>query len=317
MTTKHNQILQYIETLPIGKKISVRGIAKHLNMSEGTAYRAIKDAETLGIVSTIERVGTIRIEKKSKFLPEMLRFNEMVSIIEGTVLGGEEGLDRHLNKFIIGAMQENDVKKYFVPNSLIIVGNREEVQQLALENDVAVLITGGFDTSDKIVKLANEKKLPVISTPFDSFTVATIINRSMADQEIKKEIMTIADIFTPINQTPALTAQDTVNTFYELSRKSGLSRFPVHHNSRLIGVVTAKDLIGKSESVLIERVMTKDLVTVQKHMTVASVSQLMVREDIEMIPVIEDNMELLGVVSRQDIMRGIQMIQKQVGGKRS
>ncbi|MGO1677892.1 MAG: hypothetical protein ACTHYF_02405, partial [Ruoffia tabacinasalis] len=109
MTTKHNQILQYIETLPIGKKISVRGIAKHLNMSEGTAYRAIKDAETLGIVSTIERVGTIRIEKKLKFLPEMLRFNEMVSIIEGTVLGGEEGLDRHLNKFIIGAMQENDV----------------------------------------------------------------------------------------------------------------------------------------------------------------------------------------------------------------
>lgn len=53
MTTKHNQILQYIETLPIGKKISVRGIAKHLNMSEGTAYRAIKDAETLGIVLSL------------------------------------------------------------------------------------------------------------------------------------------------------------------------------------------------------------------------------------------------------------------------
>lgn len=311
MTTKHNQILQYIETLPIGEKISVRGIAKHLNMSEGTAYRAIKDAESLGIVSTIERVGTIRIEKKSKFLPEMLRFSEMVSMIEGTVLGGEEGLNLHLNKFIIGAMTENAVKKYFVPNSLIIVGNREGVQQLALENDVAVLITGGFDASDKVVSLANEKKLPVISTPFDSFTVATIINRSMADQEIKKEIMTIADIFTPIDQTPALTAQETAKSFYKLSRQSGLSRFPVHHNSRLIGVVTAKDLIGKSDSVLIERVMTKNLVTVQKHMTIASVSQLMVREDIEMIPVIEDNMELLGVVSRQDIMRGIQLIQKQ------
>lgn len=311
MTTKHNQILQYIETLPIGEKISVRGIARHLNMSEGTAYRAIKDAESLGIVSTIERVGTIRIEKKSKFLPEMLRFNEIISMIEGTVLGGAEGLDRHLNKFIIGAMTEDAIKKYFVPNSLIIVGNREGVQQSALENDVAVLITGGFDASDKVRQLANEKKLPVISTPFDSFTVATIINRSMADQEIKKEIMTIADIYTPINQTPSLTAQDTAKRFYTLSRESGLSRFPVHHNGRLIGVVTAKDLIGKSDSVLIERVMTKNIVTVQKHMTVASVSHLMVREDIEMIPVVEDNMELLGVVSRQDIMRGIQLIQKQ------
>lgn len=311
VTTKHNQILQYIESLPIGEKISVRGIAKQLNMSEGTAYRAIKYAETLGIVSTIERVGTIRIEKRSKFLPEMLRFNEIVSMIEGEVLGGADGLDRHLNKFIIGAMTEDAIEKYFVANSLIIVGNREGVQKLALENDVAVLITGGFGASEQIVQLANEKKLPVISTPFDSFTVATIINRSMADQEIKKEIMTISDVYTPIDQTESLTSQDTAKTFYKLSRQTGLSRFPVHHNGRLIGVVTAKDLIGKSDTVQIERVMTKNLVTVQKHMTVASVSHLMVREDIEMIPVVEDNMELLGVVSRQDIMRGIQLVQKQ------
>lgn len=311
VTTKHNQILQYIESLPIGEKISVRGIAKHLNMSEGTAYRAIKNAESLGIVSTIERVGTIRIEKKSKFLPEMLRFNEIISLIEGEVLGGEEGLDRHLNKFIIGAMTEDAVKKYFIPNSLIIVGNREGVQKLALENDVAVLITGGFDASDQIIELANEKKLPVISTSFDSFTVATIINRSMADQEIKKDIMTIADVYTPIEPTESLTAQDSAQEFFELSRKTGLSRFPVHHNGRLIGVVTAKDLIGKSDTILIDRVMTKELVTVQKHMTVASVSHLMVREDIEMIPVVEDNLELLGVVTRQDIMRGIQLVQKQ------
>ena len=66
MATKHEQIIQYIETLPVGEKLSVRTIAKNLNMSEGTAYRAIKDAENIGLVSTIERVGTIRIERKSK-----------------------------------------------------------------------------------------------------------------------------------------------------------------------------------------------------------------------------------------------------------
>lgn len=64
--TKHEQILQYIESLPVGEKISVRQIAKEMGVSEGTAYRAIKDAETKGYVSTIERVGTIRIEQKRK-----------------------------------------------------------------------------------------------------------------------------------------------------------------------------------------------------------------------------------------------------------
>ena len=45
MTTKHDLILSYIEQLPVGEKISVRGIAKQLQVSEGTAYRAIKEAE--------------------------------------------------------------------------------------------------------------------------------------------------------------------------------------------------------------------------------------------------------------------------------
>lgn len=66
MTTKHEQILQYIDRLPIGSKISVRQIAKDLDVSEGTAYRAIKEAETQGYVSTIERVGTVRIEKNRR-----------------------------------------------------------------------------------------------------------------------------------------------------------------------------------------------------------------------------------------------------------
>ena len=43
--TKHELILKYIENLEIGAKVSVRQIAKDLAVSEGTAYRAIKQAE--------------------------------------------------------------------------------------------------------------------------------------------------------------------------------------------------------------------------------------------------------------------------------
>lgn len=54
VATKHEQILKYIENLAVGEKISVRKIAKNLSVSEGTAYRAIKDAEIIGFVSTIK-----------------------------------------------------------------------------------------------------------------------------------------------------------------------------------------------------------------------------------------------------------------------
>ncbi|WP_282919705.1 DRTGG domain-containing protein [Ignavigranum ruoffiae] len=308
--SKLNDVINYIETLPIGERISVRGVARKLSISEGTVYRAIKQAESQGLVTTIERVGTIRIEKKKK-ISEMLTFDEIVRIIDGEVLGGEAGLHQHLNKFIIGAMTEESMKRYFDKNSMIIVGNRESVQELALNNQVAVLITGGFKTSQKIIQLANDLSLPLISCEHDTYTVASLINRSIINQEIKKEILTVNEIFTPIEETYSLEPSDTIQRFYELADQSGLSRFPVHHHQRLVGVVTAKDIIGKEQSTSIERVMTKKVVTVNKHTSVASVSYKMVWEDIEMIPVIEDNYHLAGVVSRQDVMKAMQMIQQQ------
>lgn len=189
MATKHEQIIHYIESLPIGEKISVRSIAKNLKMSEGTAYRAIKDAENIGIVSTIERVGTIRIERKNKRNFEHLTYEALLQVIEGRVMGGAAGLTRTLNKFIIGAMQEEAMQRYLAPDALMIVGNREQVQRLALEQGAAVLITGGFEPSPAIISLANQVQMPILSTSYDTFTVATLINRAMSDQLIKKEII--------------------------------------------------------------------------------------------------------------------------------
>ena len=120
MATKHEQIIQYIESMPVGEKLSVRTIAKNMGMSEGTAYRAIKEAENNGLVSTIERVGTIRIERKNKGNIETLSFGQISNIIEGDILGGRKGLDKTLSKFIIGAMQKDAIDRYISPGSLMI-----------------------------------------------------------------------------------------------------------------------------------------------------------------------------------------------------
>ncbi|EPZ47093.1 cytosolic protein containing multiple CBS domains [Streptococcus pyogenes] len=66
--SKHQDILDYLEKLAIGKKVSVRSISNHLKVSDGTAYRAIKEAENRGIVETKPRSGTVRIEKKDGFV---------------------------------------------------------------------------------------------------------------------------------------------------------------------------------------------------------------------------------------------------------
>ena len=312
MSTKHQRIIEYIESLPVGEKISVRTIAKNMQLSEGTAYRAIKAAENLGIVSTIERVGTIRIERKSKDNFEKLSFGEVVKIIEGEVYGGSQGLDKILNRFVIGAMTEEAMTRYIQPESLLIIGNRDHAQLLALEQGAAVLITGGFSASKELIRRADELAIPVIGTTYDTFTVASLINRAMSDQLIKKKIMIVADIYTEFSQTNYLMLDDTVEGYRKMNYKTGYSRFPViNHSNRLVGIVTAKDVIGKNDQLVIERVMTRNPSITKLHASVASVAHSMIWNGLEMLPVVQDNMELIGIISRQDVMKAMQLAQRQ------
>lgn len=310
--TKHEQILQFIRSLEVGSKISVRHIAKELHVSEGTAYRAIKDAENQGLVSTIERVGTIRIEKKQKENIEKLTYAEVVNIVEGTVLGGRTGLHKTLNKFVIGAMKSEAMMRYVEAGNLLIVGNRDKVHKMALEEESAVLITGGFDTSEEVKQLADEFALPIISTSYDTFTVATMINRAIYDQLIKKEIISVEDILIPLESTDYLTLNNTVEKYHSLNERTAHSRYPVvDENLRLHGIVTAKDIIGASPFTEIEKVMTKQPITVTQKTSVASAAHMMVWEGIELLPVISSAKRLLGIISRQDVLKALQMIQRQ------
>ena len=64
--SKHEEILNYIEGLEIGKQVSVRGIANRMKVADGTAYRAIKEAEILGLVAVNDRSGTVRVAVKGQ-----------------------------------------------------------------------------------------------------------------------------------------------------------------------------------------------------------------------------------------------------------
>ncbi|MBS2969997.1 CBS domain-containing protein [Metabacillus sp. KIGAM252] len=312
MATKHEQIIKYIDSLGVGEKISVRQIAKEMNVSEGTAYRAIKEAENKGFVSTIERVGTIRIERKKKENIEKLTFAEVVNVVEGQVLGGRSGLHKTLNKFVIGAMKLEAMMRYTGAGNLLIVGNRTNAHQLALEAGAAVLVTGGFDTDDHVKKLADKMELPVISTSYDTFTVATMINRAIYDQLIKKEIVLVEDILTPADQTVCLHTADKIEMWYEYNQDTGHGRFPViDRNRKVLGMVTSKDIMGHDRGSSVERVMTRNPITVNGKTSVASAAQMMVWEGIEVLPVTDAHNKLEGMISRQDVLKALQVIQRQ------
>lgn len=307
--TKHQQLLKHITDLPVGHKISVRQVAKVLDVSEGTAYRAIKEAEARGLVSTMPRVGTVRIEQKEDRNIQRLTFSEVVNIVDGNIQGGRAGLHKTLTKFLIGAMEIESMGRYVEANSLLIVGDRDEAQRLALTRGAGVLITGGFDASPDIKELADSREIPIISSSYDTFTIATMINRAIYDRMIKKDIVRVEDVM--VREPDYLQVGDTVEDWLVLSRMTRHSRFPVvDEQKRVAGIITGRDVAGIQPDMPIERVMTKKPHTVGLKASVSSVAHQMVWQGIELIPVVEDR-KLLGVVTRQDVIKSLQQGQRQ------
>jgi predicted transcriptional regulator len=305
--TKHEQLLQYIRELPIGTKVPVRQMAKDRGVSDGTAYRAIKEAEQLGLVNTKERIGTVRVDKKRRGNPDQLTFAEVLEIVQGSLLGGEEGLEKTLHKFVIGAMELDEMTAYIDAGSLLIVGNRENAHRTALEHGAGVLVTGGFGTSEEVKALANDRQLPILNCRHDTFTVASMINRAMYDRLIKRKIMIIADLIEPSSRSGVLKQSSEVADFLKLSAETGSSRFPVTDEwNRVVGMITSKDVVGSPSGQTLDKLMTRRPMTVTLNTPVASAAHRMVSEGIELLPVVVRQRKLVGAISRGEVLRAMQ-----------
>lgn len=307
--TKHQQILSFIENLAVGSKVSVRFIARELDVSEGTAYRAIKEAENKGFVRSIPKVGTIRIEGVKERQIEDLTLREVSQIVEGVVLCGAESLDHTPNRFVIAAMEIDAMERYLEEEGLCIVGNRHDAQLYVLNHGLPLLITGGFDPEQDVLDLARQKNLAIIQSPYDTFAVTTMINRALYDRLIEREIVLVEDIM--VKDVQYLTTKATVKDWYELSQKTNHSRFPVvDEDMMVVGIITAVDLAGAEMNTSVVDVMNPKPYVVGRDDSVTHVSRIMVWEGWEIAAVAEQG-KLIGIISLQDVLEAYQQVQQQ------
>lgn len=307
--SKYEEILNYIEELEIGKHVSVRGIANRMKVADGTAYRAIKEAENRGLVSVADRSGTIRVASKGQKVANILTFGKLAVIANADILGGLAGLEVEFSRFVISAMEYESFKRYLIPNGLVICGDRRDIQELSLREQNAVLVTGGFDVDQDIIDYANKMGIPLLRTGYDTFTVANRISHALSNELIKKDILTVADVFHQNRAT--LREEDTVKDFLDLVKKTNISRFAVLNRYRVVvGVIAMRDVNHKSNDTPINKLMTQPDVA-RVDMTVASVSQKMIFEGYDMMPVVHNDHTYAGIISKTDLLQNLQKAQEE------
>ncbi|ABB13913.1 DRTGG domain-containing protein [Carboxydothermus hydrogenoformans] len=308
--TKHAKLLAYIRNLPSGSKVSVRLLAKELKVSEGTAYRAIKEAEAEGLVKTVPKVGTIRITNIEKKELKDLTLNEIIKITESHLLVGEDLLNYRFANFLIGAMAVEAIERFLVEGCLFIVGNREDAQLKALQSGAHLLITGGFPVKTELLELARENNLAILSSPYDTFTVTSLLHQALYERLKEKEVITARDIM--VKKVFTLSLGQRVRDWRQLFLNTGHSRFPVvDKENRVCGIITATDVAGAGEDELVENLMSKDVISASPETPIGHIARVMTWDRIDLVPVVDESFKLLGIISRQNIIDALQRLERQ------
>ena len=147
-----------------------------------------KDGTLEGLI-TIGDIAKTYMDTTDSYLLSRARtqYQRIAETIGGKIVEGNEHGYFIQGKIMVGTANPDKMKEYVEENDMIIMGNREEDHLQAIEQNVSCIIVGlGIEVTEKVLKLAHEKDIIIISSPYDTFTISRLINQSIPVKYIMK-----------------------------------------------------------------------------------------------------------------------------------
>jgi manganese-dependent inorganic pyrophosphatase len=108
------------------------------------------------------------------------KYANILDTLEGSMVVGDSEAYFDRGKVLIAAANPDLMENYIEKHDLVILGNRYESQLCAIEMEAGcIIVCEGAGVSLTIRKLAQERGCAVITTPYDTYTTARLINQSM------------------------------------------------------------------------------------------------------------------------------------------
>ncbi|HIQ39167.1 MAG TPA: CBS domain-containing protein [Methanothermococcus okinawensis] len=219
--------------------------------------------------------------------------------------------------FMGGGSKYNLVK--FKHNHNLLSAINEPVKEIMTNNPICVRESTPLEEVIEIFIEKNVGGTPVVDK--EDILISLITERDVIRYLINRiGEETVQDYMTedPIVATPGMRLKDVARVML----RNGFRRLPVVSEDRLVGMVTSTDfirLLGSDwafnrmitgnvkeiTNVRVEEVMTKDPVKVCKDDSLRSTAEIMIKEGIGALPVVEDRDNLVGIITEKDIVASL------------
>ena len=171
------------------KSMSLKN-AWDLMMEKSIVSLPIRDREgQLEGLITIGDIAKTYMDTTDSYLLSRAKtqYKRIAETIGGTVIEGNEPGYFVNGKVMVGTANPEMLKAYVEEDDLIIMGDREEDHLQAIAQNVSCIIVGmGIEVTEKVIKLAHERQIIIIRSPYDTFTIARLINQSIPVKYIMK-----------------------------------------------------------------------------------------------------------------------------------
>ena len=146
---------------------------------------------------------------------------------------------------MVGAMSLESFSKrlagYPREKLVVVVGDRDDIQELAVQERVrVVVVTGGFPVSEKIGAMARKNEVGLISSPHDSATTAMLCRGSITvDQMMHEHFLSFPE-------------DEMLDSARRIATESRFLAFPVVDcNGKMVGIFTKTEFLRKVDRQLI------------------------------------------------------------------
>ena len=307
ISIKNELVIQHIRELPEGSRISVRELSARLQVSEGTAYKAVKEAQQLGLVMVKPKAGTVRISVPHSAFETVVTAAETARTLGLSVNVGKDFLNRRIRRMLVCDGSEQDMQRqlnWAEPSEcLCLCGDRPDLQNAVLESGANLLLTGGARASWVLSNLAEKRELLVLSSPQSAASLLRLFESEFSGAAEETGSDRVADWM----QTPAyMYCSDIVADWQQFYVESELpGQYPVVDDDlEIIGALELWKAASATPSQKLSSVLadTEQLDSVSLADSIRDVARRFVVNGQLIAPVLEGR-RMMGMVSATDLLR--------------
>ena len=217
--------------------ISLKKAWSLLNESKGNTLPIIKENNVLEGLITIGDIARsyMAVIDNAILSKAKTQYRNILETLDGTLYVGDEDAYFEKGKVMVAASSPEVIENYIEKNDMVILGNRYEAQLCAIEMKASCLVICGEAVVTKTIQMmARDNGCTVIATPYDTYTVAHLINQSMP-----------VSFFMKGERIISFSEEDYTDDIKDIMASQRHRDFPVlDKNGKYVGTISRRNLLG-------------------------------------------------------------------------